>query len=76
MSDWNTFYVLFHEPDRKTGWVYKVYLHRTNGTVQIGKRGAVKKRHGGEIEIDDVWSDSSAVMWSKRDCFGSTSNLL
>ena len=61
MSDWNTFYVLFHEPDRKTGWVYKMYLHRTNGTVQIGKRGSVKKSPGGEIEIDDVWGDSGAT---------------
>jgi hypothetical protein len=61
MSDWNTFYVLFHEPDRKTGWVYKIYLRRTNRTMQIGKRGSVRKRHGGEIEIDDVWSDSDAV---------------
>lgn len=59
VSDWNKFHVLFYEPDRKTGWVYNVYLRRTTGMVQIGKRGAVKKKRHGGIEID--WGDSGGV---------------
>ncbi len=52
---WHLVYVLVYNPDRVTGWIYKVYVHRSKRMVEIGEFGTVKENNHGRMEIDEVW---------------------
>ena len=54
-SGWYLVYIALANPAGGSGWIYKLYVHRSKPMVEVGEYGTITLKTDGEMAIDEVW---------------------